>query len=170
MYATPDISPFVQRSQDSTDFFLSMRNAYGAARRSLGYFVWGLFAVLVLPFAVAVVWTILRHQRNQLRKLLSTDVDLSDYKNTRIEYDRLNAIVDKTGDRDFGKIVDQAPWLFRGTLRIIFDILQLIRKRKDAIGHALSQLDDTAPVTDLLKPMPEAELWDCRTKAYDYRF
>jgi hypothetical protein len=170
MYATSDISPFVQRSQDTADFFVGMRNAYAATRRSLGRFAGGALAILVVPIVAIATWFFLRNQRNQLKKLLSINVDLTNYKKTRLEYDRLNAIFDVIGDRKLDKIISRTPWLLRVILRLMNDILQLIRQRRDAIGQALAQLDATAPRTDLLKPAAEAELWEHRTKAYDYRF
>lgn len=59
MYATPDISPFVQRSQDTADFFMGMCNAYAATRRSLGRYAGWAFAILVVPIAVLIVRVIL---------------------------------------------------------------------------------------------------------------
>jgi len=170
MYATSDISPFVQRSQDTADFFVGMRNAYTAARRSLGHFAGRALAIVVAPIAVGFMWIFLRNQRDKLKKLFSTNVDLSNYPKTRIEYDRLNAIFKGIGDPNFDKVIPRTPWLLRGILRLMGDILQLVRQRRDAIGYALAQLDATAPHTDLLKPIAEAELWEHRTKAYDYRF
>ena len=170
MYATSDLSPFVQRSQDTAEFFVGMRNAYSAIRRNLGRFAGGLVAILIVPIAVGVMWLFLRDQRSKLKKLLSTDVDLTNYKKTRIEYGRLNAIFEVIGDRNFDKTIARSPWFLRGILRLMEDILRLIRQRRDAIGLAFKQLDATAPHTDLLRPVTEAELWEHRTKAYDYRF
>ncbi len=170
MYATSDISPFVQRSQDTAVIFVGMRNAYLALRRNVGHVAGSILTILIVPIAVGFMWLFLRSQRSKLKKLLSTNVDLSNYKKTRIEFDRLNSIFEVIGDRNFDKIITRAPWLLLGILRIMDDILRLIRQRRDAIGHALSQLDATAPHTDLLKPITEAELWEHRTKAYDYRF
>lgn len=126
--------------------------------------------IFVVPVAVGIMWWFLRSQRSKLKKLLSTNVDLSNYKKIRIEYDRLNTIFEVIGDRNFDKIITRAPWILRGILRLMDDILLLIRQRRDAIGQALLQLDITAPQTDLLRPVTEAELWEHRTKAYDYRF
>ncbi len=170
MYATTDISPFVQRSQDTADFFVSVRKAYGAIRRNLGHFSSVVLSILVLPLATGLVWIFLRSQRQKLRNLLSTQVDLSDYKKIRLEYDRLNAIFEVVRDANFENLATQAPWMSRGIAGLMADILHLIRQRRDAIGRALEQLDFTAPHTELLKPIPEETLWKHRTKAYDYRF
>lgn len=170
MYATPDISPFVQRSQDTAIFFVHARKAYEAIHRNLSRFSSVVLSVLVLPLATGLVWIFLRSQRQKLRNLLSTQVDLSDYKQVRLEYDRLNAIFEVIGDADVESHTIQATWMSRSIAGLMADILYLIRQRRDAIGRALEQLDLTAPHTELLKPIPEDTLWKHRTKAYDYRF
>ena len=108
--------------------------------------------------------------RRNLRRLYSNEVLLQDYKKTRLEYDRLNKIFEKAGDRNFKGLIKRSPWLLRGSLRIAQDIFDLIHRRRDAIGRILSQLDAADPRTDLLQAVSEKDLWASRAKIYDYRF
>lgn len=170
MHVSPDISSFLQSSQDTADVFVGMRKTYSGLYRNVGQIARWALAIFIAPTAFVLMLFFLRKQRNKLKNLLSTDVDLSNYRKIRIEYDRLNAIFEVIGDRNFEKTITRPSWWLRVILRLMGDILQLIRKRRDAIGQALAQLDTTAPRTDLLEPVPEAELWEHRTKAYDYRF
>lgn len=166
MYAASDISPFVRESQSATDFFAHTRGAFGAIRKSSGYWA----AYLVAPFAVGLFWFVLWSFRRKLRNLYSNEVSLQDYKKTRLEYDLLNKILEATGGRDLTRLIKRAPWLLKGSLRLVQDIFNLVFQRKEAIGHALEQLDTSAPHTDLLRAVSEKELWASRAKVYDYRF
>jgi len=163
---TADISPFVQKSQQATDFFVGSRSAFGAVRKSFGNGVAYIFA----PVAISALWLLLWMFRKNLRALYSNDVVIKDYKKTRRDYDLLNIMTEKIGHRDRTGLIKQSPWIFRGSLRLAQDIFDLIRQRRDAIGMALAQMDASAPFTDLLLPVSEKDLWSSRTKAYDYRF
>ncbi len=172
MYTATDISPFVKQSQDTADFITGIRQVYTAARRilsgALGYIV----VQMVMPFTVLFVWGLLWRQRRKLQQLQPVDVltSASDYKKIRTEYDLLVLICNKIGDKNPDWAQYNAPFYAKGTLRLILDILNLIRHRKDSIEKHLLQLDAKAPVTDLLRPVPEAELWANRTSAYAFRF
>lgn len=164
--ATADISPFVQKSQQATDFFVGSRNAFIAVRTSFGKGV----AYIFVPVAVSGLWLLLWLFRKNLKKLYSNDVVIKDYKKTRRDYDLLNLLSEKIGHRDRSDMIKSSPWLLRGSLQLAQDIFDLIRQRRDAIGLILAQMDASAPHTDLLQPVSEKDLWSSRTKAYDYRF
>lgn len=165
MYYVPDIQ-FVNRSQFATDIVISARDGFISIRKNLGQSAANTMAL----GSVVALWPGLWLLKKSLQTAASHPVSLADYKKTRFEFDRLNQIFEKSGRFNFSVQITNAPWYLKGVLKIIQDIYDLIRQRRDAIGVALGQLDTTAPQTDLLMPISEKDIWGAHIPVYDYRF
>lgn len=166
MYHSSDTLLFVYRSQVATNVVLWARDGFIAIRKSGGKFI----AYSLALVSVGVLWISLWLFKRSLQIAVSTPVSLADYKKARLEYDRLTQIFEKSNRFNFSVQIRNAPWHMKGVLRIVRDIFAVIRQRRDAIGRALSQLDASAPRTDILTPISEKDIWNARIPVYDYRF
>jgi hypothetical protein len=166
MHITHPLSPFVKQSQQASFVWNILTNGFRSIRSAIG--MWGTY---LLAFLVSgIIWIFLWSLKRRLTKSFSAEVSLNDYKNIRLEYDRLTKIFGESGDVQFPKVKPNVPFFLRGILRLAEDIFDLIRQRKNAIGKSLLYLDSNAPRTDLLQPISEKDIWDSRIKVYDYRF
>lgn len=161
---------FVHQSQAAVQVILGAQAVYqGLGRFAIAVRSTAVFIFIGLP-AIAALWLLLRWIRSRLSKVLQTNVQISpvNYPQLRREYDALDSNRQKLQSLqslDLKKI----PWLLRGVTVQIKKIGDLNDIRLQAVGKALRRLDPKCTPSDYrLQPLSEDDLWQRRTKAYDY--
>lgn len=160
------ISSFVQLSQYVVIFLTWLQHLNALAKEKLDKYTKAALTLMAIPLVWIILWILFK----QLKKHHATNVKINadNYKNLRKEYDKISKLTIKIPDSknlSFKKI----PFLLRGITRLVFDIACLINARKDVLKKALDEINANAPSNDILRPISENELWQRRTKAYEYR-
>lgn len=119
-----------------------------------------LFYVIAKPCTMFMVWDLKR-----ARASFKPDLTGSNYKQTRLKYDRFKEVIDnarKITQLDDSRLNFFARSLLRDFKRMSVTALEI----HDIVGQAFSTLDK--PDGELFKNISESELWNNRTTAYDY--
>ncbi len=158
-------SNFSQQSQSFASLIVGLRSLTYGAKRFLSDGVW--YAITLV--GVVPLYFLLSSARKKMRKSLSVQVqiDQSNYRQTRLEYDALVKTIDQIDIRHVNR--QAIPWHLRGAARIIQDVKNLMIQRRDALSLAFSALDQQAPKTSLLVPVDQDVLWNRRAQANEYR-
>lgn len=158
-------SNFSQQSQSFANLVMGIRNITSGAKRFLSDGVW--YAITLA--GVVPLYFLLAAARKKMKQSLSVHVqiDHSNYRQTRLEYDEL---VDTIGKLGPDQINFQAiSWHLKGVMRIVLDVRGLMIQRRDALASAFHALDQQAPTTSLLVPVDQNVLWNRRAQANEYR-
>jgi len=160
---------FDQQSQYAVDFLTWLRQTNALAKKNLGKYTKAALTLMALPVVWVIFWALFK----QLKRRYSADIQVTadNYKSLRREYDKLSKLgldikIPDSKNLSFKKM----PFLLRAIMRLVFDIACLINARKDVLKKALDDINANAPSNDVLRPISENELWQRRTKAYEYRF
>ena len=151
------------------ELFFGMCKVYDSAKNSLNTYIFN----LLLFFAIPLIWISLLHIFRKLKKSFSEEIviDASNYRDWRLKYDILTKADEKISHASSKQTSFlEIPLIYRGIVKLVLKIDDLFLKRKDQLEAKLNKLNAYAPETYLFNSLSEAELWEHRTKAYEYRF
>jgi len=165
-------APIVQQSQAATQVILSLFAFFQGIKRLVSVVgVWFLILISLplLPFFLAYLWILFFRLRLKLSKYVRPSIDITDsnYTQLRREYDALLLIDHKVKSSG----LDMPKGLGKNFLNLmqISAMIGIFKARVFALETAFHSLDPkTTLQNEFLIPVSENELWNNRTKAYNY--
>lgn len=156
-----------QQAHNVVGFLDAQRDAYFYLRHIVGKAIAIVIAWAITRVLRVVLWFVIRRLRSDQKYIGQMKVSINNYKNLRQDFDNLSNDLYKL--QKFTRLnFAQLPFGFKGFLGDIKEIAELFITRHQQIGQLLKQLDATNVNGELFKHISEAELWNRRTKAYDY--
>ena len=165
-------SSFVQQSQAASQVilgqFVFIQGLKKLGSLVLTYSILILFSPLILIVGI-YLWFLVRHARIKLTKAIHTNIEITLYTYPKLkqEHAQLLNLKLKISTMGLPKLETMDKIIIRFfQVRAFIDIFE---SRIKALENVIKSLNpSTTSKDDILVPISESELWNNRTKAYDY--
>jgi hypothetical protein len=161
---------FIHDTSVATNFFNGSQRIYSALTS-----VFNKLAILTIGFPIIMfLWGVLYYLRNRIIKASNFSkitLNYNNYKDLRVQYDTLSGLLSELPNTDkLKQSLHNIPFVFRGIAKEVIFIKDAMIDRHNAIDGVLKSLNkiNTSKSKGLLTPVSEDDLWQNRTKVYDY--
>jgi len=169
MYILSDHIKSIGKSENLVRTIEAARNLYDGILEFIG----GFFArLIIVAFGIPIMRVLFffanRSLKKDFRKLNFESVDNpTDYKEIREAYDRLGVLMKRLGDVKIDP--KEVSFVVRGVIMQINEFENLIKGVHNNLKVFLDRLDDGIEESQSFKYISEEDLWNSRTKAYEYK-